>query len=235
VYVSGCSEGAAECAPMKAQLGFGPPATDPQASPAAYTWTDATYNSAHVGDSNDEYSAQATPGAAGTFAYVYRFSTDIGTSWTYCDTNGSDGFQTAQLGALTVAVRTIDWCMIQSPPSVTITHGQSTGAIYGRVHSAGCTDGAAWCGGVISQLGWGPQSVDPSANPGGYTWVQASYNPGHTSDDNDEYSADITPASAGTYDYVYRFSGDGGTTWRYCDTQDHATFSASAAGVMTVN
>lgn len=34
--------------------------------------------------------------------------------------------------------------------------------------------------------------------------------------DNDEYRAQVAPA-AGTYDTAYRFSGDGGVTWIYCD------------------
>jgi hypothetical protein len=235
VYVAGCTEGDAQCSPLKAQLGFGPTTVDPSAAPGGFTWVDATYNAAHTADSNDEYSAAATPTTAGAFAYAYRFSTDNGATWTTCDTNGGDGFQAAQMGQGTAATHALDWCRIQYPATVTVAHGTSTGLIFGRVHAPGCTDGAAWCGGLRAELGWGPQSVDPSTNPSGYSWVAATYNPAHTDDNNDEYQAAFTPPAAGTFGYVYRFSGDNGATWLYCDTRDDTTFATADAGVLTVN
>ncbi|HEY3357529.1 MAG TPA: IPT/TIG domain-containing protein [Polyangia bacterium] len=235
VYVAGCTEGAAQCAPMKAELGFGLQGVDPSTTPGGYTWVTASYNGAHTADSNDEYMAQLTPANGGSYGYAYRFSTDDGATWKYCDTNGADGFQAGQVAPLAVTIRTLDWCIVQWPQTLTIAHGTATGAIYGRVHAPGCSDGAAQCTGVRAQLGFGLQSVDPSTTPGGYAWVDAVYNASHTGDDNDEYTAALTPANAGTYGFVYRFSGDGGATWRYCDTVDHATFANASAGVLTVN
>ena len=49
--------------------------------------------------------------------------------------------------------------------------------------------------------------------------------------------ATLNVASAGTYAYAYRFSGDAGTTWTYCDTSGSSTadpYSAVDQGVATI-
>ena len=84
----------------------------------------------------------------------------------------------------------IGFCQMQYPTSVTLSPGD-TESFYGRVYVAGCTDGAAQCVGVQAEAGFGDPSVDPSASPSSYTWASASYNAGHTSDNNDEYDASL--------------------------------------------
>ena len=110
----------------------------------------------------------------------------------------------------------VGFCQIQFPSSLTIESGESAN-IYGRVYVDGCTDGGAECVGVQAEAGFGDPSVDPSASPSSYTWASASYNAGHTSDNNDEYDASITAPAVGSYAYGYRFSVDSGATWTYCD------------------
>ena len=132
---------------------------------------------------------------------------------------------------------TIDWCVLQHPSSTTTTINTATELIYGRVYSAGCTESTAFCSDISAQLGYGDSSVDPSTSPGSYEWLDATYNSGHTSDNDDEWQVSIVPDTAGTYGYAYRFSGDDGTTWTYCDLAPGTNdgFSTSSMGALTVN
>jgi hypothetical protein len=238
VYVAGCTDGAAQCANVEAQLGYGPANLDPSALPSAYTWADAAYNFGHTGDNNDEYQLALTIAGEATLAYAFRFSLDGGATWTYCDLDGSfNGIQLDQLGALTVAKPTvgIDWCTLQWPASTSAKPGQATEPIFGQVYVGGCTEGAAQCGGITAELGYGPTSVDPSTTPASYTWTAAAYNAAHTDDNNDEYSVTLTVAAAGDYGYAYRFSRDGGSTWSYCDTDGSSNgFERAKAGQLSV-
>ena len=239
VYVGGCTDGAAQCSGITAQVGYGPTAVDPSATPSSYTWSTAAYNSAHTGDNNDEYSATLTVPTAGTYGYAYRFSRDGGTSWTYCDTDGtSNGFDKAKAGQLTVAASSLSvgWCNLQAPASTSVAPGGTTESIYGRVWVGGCTDGPAQCTQVTAQVGVGSPSVDPQASPGSYRWLDATYNAGHTGDDNDEYAATISATTSGSYAYAYRFSVDGGGTWTYCD-RDGSTngLQLDQLGALTVS
>jgi len=99
------TESAGAHASIKAQFGFGPNATNPITQPAGWTFVNAAY-SAQIGN-DDEYFASFTAPAPGTYGYVYRFSLDGGTSYTYCDTDGAGSntglvFSAAQLGVMTV-------------------------------------------------------------------------------------------------------------------------------------
>lgn len=246
-----CTPGSGRCEGITAQLGRGPDGADPTSAPGDFNWTDASHNPDFEGD-NDEYQATLSPPNEGQFDYVYRFSGDGGDSWSYCDRDGSDnGFQPDQAGDLTVQPSEsvdIGWCNLQHPPEMSVAAGQQTPTVYGRVYVDGCThtmtngmnDPTVECGAVDGQVGWGPDGADPTSNPGQFTWKDASYNPGHTADDNDEHQATFTaPQMPGTYRYFYRFTGDGGATWTYCDTDGHTPngpdgFSADQAGTLTV-
>ena len=89
IYEAGVTDVGGEPAGVTAQLGYGPASANPEYE-MGWTWIDATYNGAcgDCGSNNDEYMATFTAPAAGTYAYVYRFSTDGGLSWTYTDNNG---------------------------------------------------------------------------------------------------------------------------------------------------
>jgi len=86
------------------QLGYGPAGTDPTTS-SAWTYVSASFN-VQTGN-NDEYQATMPLLPAGSYAYVFRFSFDVGANFTYCDVDGAGSnagltFETSQLGALTV-------------------------------------------------------------------------------------------------------------------------------------
>jgi hypothetical protein len=104
VYAAGITEGAGQGAGVHGQVGYGASA----AAPATWTWVDASYNISvdgliSGGLANDEYWQSLTVSAAGTYAYAYRFSLD-GTSWRYCDLDGTavGEFTVDQAGTLVV-------------------------------------------------------------------------------------------------------------------------------------
>jgi hypothetical protein len=115
----------------------------------------------------------------------------------------------------------IDWCGVQHLSSSAIATGDSVDT-YGQVYSAGVTDAGSPGAGITGQVGYGDSGDDPSADPSAFTWLDASFNVDYY--DNDEYFEALTPADPGYYAVAYRFSGDSGSTWSYCDAggTDHA-------------
>jgi hypothetical protein len=45
----------------------------------------------------------AVPPEAGTYYYVYRFSADGGSTWTYCDTDDETGYDDTKKGVAVIA------------------------------------------------------------------------------------------------------------------------------------
>jgi hypothetical protein len=86
IFESGTTEAGGASATVRAQLGYGPPSTNPEYE-AGWTWTNATYNT-QVGN-DDEYQASFTAPASGAYRYVYRVSLDHGATWTTCDNDGA--------------------------------------------------------------------------------------------------------------------------------------------------
>ncbi len=119
--------------------------------------------------------------------------------------------------------RTIDWCRLHSP----VATGTSSVSIpvYGHVLVDGLTtisSGTDPDTSLKAQAGYGPDGSDPVDNPA-WKWTDAV--PNMSWDDsageepgNDEYVAGFIAPPSGRSDVAYRFSGDGGTTWSYCDT-----------------
>jgi len=237
VYYEGCTDGANYCGGLTAQVGHGPQGTNPSTAPGDYTWTTASYNGDHVDDNNDEYQSQIVENDEGDYNFAYRFSADAGATWIYCDLDSSDnGVSTDQLGLLHVAEESIPigWCNIQWPESTATTVGTPTENIYGRVYVEGYTGGGSASGQITAKLGWGPQGTDPATNPSAYTWLDVAFNTSVGNDD--EYMAAITPGAAGTFNYVYRFSTNGGASWTYCDFGDGIAngYSVDDLGTLTV-
>ncbi|MEZ4463274.1 MAG: lamin tail domain-containing protein [bacterium] len=111
---------------------------------------------------------------------------------------------------------------IQGPPASEVM-------VYGRVFHPGLTDVSAATDAsplLRAQLGFGPDGAIPADDPGRFTWISASPNAGYNGinagePNNDEYVVAFRlPAAGGRYDYAWRFSADGGRTWRYADGQD---------------
>ena len=228
VYAAGQTSGAGAGADLSAELVWGDPAQPPSA------WTERV-SASYAGDvdglapgdaANDRWTATVTAAAAGEYGYAYRFSLDGGQSWTWCDTDGSDpaagGFEADKVGALTVATagtNPVDGCRLQFPELVS---GAEVGAalpIYGRVREPGVTGMGQASADLKAQLLVGPASADPSTDPAAFTAIDAGINTNTIglAAGEDEYVAEFTPAQAGDFAFLYRFSADGGATWRLCD------------------
>lgn len=173
---------------------------------------------------------------------------DLGENW--CEGqlpyNGTDRGSPGALNP-TCALPTfeIGYCKLQAPASINAPAG-SQETIYGRVFAAGLTDVDPSLNDphvqLVAQVGYGPDASDPTGS--GWTWVNAVPNPTYDvitnpapEPNNDEYQATITlPSAAGSpRDYAFRFSGDGGTTWTYCDTNGNtpaAPYDPALAGDM---
>jgi hypothetical protein len=136
----------------------------------------------------------------------------------------------------------IDFCRLQSPlviselPSTDVT-------VYGRLYIAGLTDqsnGNDLASSVGGWVGYGPDGSDPAVDPG-WVWMAATPNLGWNGaaagePNNDEYQATLTVPATGTYDYAYRFSGNFGYAFTYCDGDaggNSTGYAPADAGQMT--
>ncbi len=84
----GVTERQTEYANMKAQLGV---TTNQLTFPLSgdFNWINGTFNNdCSTCNNTHEYTAPFPTTQAGNFNYIFRFSTNNGTTWTYCDVNG---------------------------------------------------------------------------------------------------------------------------------------------------
>lgn len=137
----------------------------------------------------------------------------------------------------------IEYCRLQDPATVTAPENTQE-TFYGRLYIAGITDQSMDNDTrqfFEVEMGYGPDGTDPENNAS-WEWASAGVNPAWTgsgqSADEDEYQSTITlPAAANSpYDTAFRFSGDYGRTWQYCDTVDggaNFSYDISEAGNMT--
>ncbi len=186
-----------------------------------------------------------TPGAAmsldpGSFDSV---SNDAGANW--CDATMSYNGDLGSPGALnpTCAAFTIDFCRLQFPLTIDENEGVET-TVFGRLYIAGLTDqsnGNDPHPSVVGYVGYGPDATDPASDT--WAWTEAVPNgawngPSMGVPNDDEYQAQLSTPVAGTYDYAYRFTGDGGATFTYCDGDAPGSTNGYAsvdAGVLIAN
>jgi hypothetical protein len=114
----------------------------------------------------------------------------------------------------TGAPEEVDYCVLLTPTSFSVTTGATTVNIYGRIYEASLTPNITVNTSIISQIGYGPNGSNPVTS-GGWTYVNAAYNTQYGNDD--EYFASFIAPTPGTYSYVVRFTFDG-TNYTYCDT-----------------
>ncbi len=241
VLVTGVTDTTGAGADVTAELGYGPAGTNPGVDPG-WHFSAGSY-SGDVGN-NDEYEGTVTVAGPGSFDYAWRFRKGTG-PWLYCDSNGStDGYSASYAGHLTVTgqpSQTVDWCNLQYPASTSTPEGVDTELLFGRVYAQGLTEGNGQGMGILAEVGYGDTGSDP-ASDSSWQWETADYNisvDGLISGDlaNDEYMATLNVATAGTYDYAFRFSADNGTTWLYCDldgAESASEYSPAQAGALTV-
>jgi len=143
---------------------------------------------------------------------------------------------------------TIDWCRLQFPVDFEAIPGESI-TVFGRYFSAGLTDLTVTVDAaprVVAAFGYGPDGTDPAADAS-WEWIDAQPNDSWNGTtfgepNNDEYFATFAaPLDQTTYDVAFRFSGDAGATWTYCDRnrgagQDGAEngYAPADAGQMVV-
>jgi fibronectin type 3 domain-containing protein len=100
VWIDGVTSRPGQTPTLRAQLGWGPHASNPDGNPA-WQWDEAHFN-VDAGN-NDEFVASLLPDRVGAFDYAYRYTTTDGESWVYADLDGiGNGYSAAQAGQLTV-------------------------------------------------------------------------------------------------------------------------------------
>jgi len=137
----------------------------------------------------------------------------------------------------------LDWCKLRPPYVVWGQAGQGGQfTVSGRVRADGLTDlthGVDDHRRLVAAAGYGPTGVYPGNEA--WVWYQGAPNTVWDAQEagavgTDEYQATVfCPPQAGEYEFVFRFSDDGGTTWTYCDIDGSANgFSPAQAGDLTV-
>jgi len=108
----------------------------------------------------------------------------------------------------------IGYAVLQYPKTITQAITSSYTTVYGQTYIDGLTNAGGDPSSVLAQVGYGA----PGSNPATWTtWKPMSYNAGHTGDNNYEYQGSLRAEAIGTYDYLVRFSDDGGRSWAYGD------------------
>jgi len=134
----------------------------------------------------------------------------------------------------TVDPVSIGWVNLQWPNTASGNPGNVL-EFYGQVYAEGCTNPSGPGAGITVQFGIGPRDTLCVGNQQ-WNWYAATYN---TNDgNNDEYRYSLILPAAGNYDYIFRFSGDGGNTWLYGDTDGTSSGespSVDKQGKLTVN
>ena len=212
VHIPGVTAGEGPGTNVQVQVGVGAADTNASTQADAFTWKTAEYTSEADGEADtDEFSTTVTPAYTGDRAVSMRYTTD-GTTWTYCDKDGSNvgGYTLGQQHALTVGNHAeIDYCKLQHPFEIAVNAIDGARTVYGRLYHGGVTPGGGQGAGVVAELGYGPASSDPGIS--GWTWVAASYN--GDSGDDDEYAANLPEGVPVGTSYTYRYSYNGGP---YC-------------------
>jgi len=203
VHIPGITSGEGPGANVQVQVGIGAADVNASAQAAAFTWKAAQYASEADGEADtDEFSTTLTPAYTGDRAVSMRYSTD-GTTWTYCDKDGSNvgGYTRGQQHALTVGDHTeIDYCNLQHP--LTVSRGAGAQAIYGKIYEDGVTNAPPPAAGLTAELGFGPKEQDPGVGEG-WGWQMGTVN-GDGGDD-DEYSALIPEHVPVGHSYLWRY------------------------------
>ncbi|MCA9704228.1 MAG: hypothetical protein KDK70_00065 [Myxococcales bacterium] len=153
---------------------------------------------------------------------------DVGTNWCAGTTsyNGDFGTPGADNPACTGGnTYPIGFCRLQFPTVIDEIEGTDVD-VFGRVFVMGLTDLSGVndpAPEVIGSVGYGPDGSDPAVDPS-WVWTTGTPNPGYGpaspsyEPNNDEYTAVLSvPSPPGNYDFAFRFSGDGGATFTYCD------------------
>lgn len=136
--------------------------------------------------------------------------------------------------AKTSAPVTLGWGNTQYPATYNGVSGSSC-TFYGQIYAEGVTNVQDQGAGIIVQFGIGPRDT-LCVNNSQWNWFLASFF--RSIGNNDEYSYTLFLPAAGNYDYAFRYSGDGGLTWLYGDTDGSSAGESPTIikqGKLTVN
>ncbi|GHG62529.1 IPT/TIG domain-containing protein [Comamonas sp. JC664] len=236
VHIPGVTAGPGAGAGLQVQVGIGAADANASTQPATFTWKAAEYANEADGEADtDEFTATLAPAYTGDRAVSMRYTTD-GTTWTYCDKDGSDvgGYTLGQQHALTVGNHAeIGYCNLQWPFEIAVEAEGGARTVYGQIFVEGVTQGVGQGAGIVAELGYGPASSDPGVS--GWTWVPAAYLSDEGDNNNDQYSVDLPEGVPTGTSYAYRYSLNGGP-FCYGDRNNEGGstngFSGSALGAV---
>jgi len=148
------------------------------------------------------------------------------------DAAGNESAPSNEVSALPHMV--IGWANLQWPPTMThtISVTNRTGMVYGQVWIDGVTSAPGATESLAAQLGYGPAGSSPDGNAD-WNWIDAAFNV--DAGNNDEFMASLLPESVGSFDYAFRYSTMGGSSWVYADLDGIQNgYDPNQAGKLTV-
>jgi hypothetical protein len=245
VFVQGVTQGAGAGAGIVGQLGWGPAGENPATS-AQWNWTTTAAYKDESGNNDQFETTLPNPGAEGSYRFAYRFKVNDG-AYLLCDSDGNSGgatgFDPAKTGTLTVSAAqdiSVGWCKLGGesngpPPSEVYQVGQAPIDIYAQVYMEGVTPGTGAGAGIQGEVGYGPETDEPTAASWQWTTTGTSFNRESGNGNNDEWKAALpNPGTVGRYKFAIRFNVNGGA-YRYCDADGLGNgFSLEQAGTLTV-
>lgn len=129
----------------------------------------------------------------------------------------------------------IGWCNTQSPVDAIYTVGDSA-TVLGQVFIENITASTTITDHVsdpaypqiIGQVGFGAPGTSALSWDSG-NWSPVAALPNEDKGNNDEYIIGPVPMNmpVGTYDFVFRFSGDFGNTWTYCNINGEPAYNGT--------
>ena len=165
-----------------------------------------------------------------------RLANDDPGSWCVAETERANGDFGTPRGANPIcpipnADTEVDNCMLVDPVEGRGLSG-TTLRFLGQLTEIGITDRSPFVDAdpnLRAEVGYGPDNSQPGP---AWRWTDAEPDPDWSdrmgAANWDQYSAALQLPAPGTYDTAFRFSRDGGQTWRYCD-RDGAGFNNAGA------
>lgn len=166
-------------------------------------------------------------GASNTTSYADN-SVANGTTYYYLvrglDALGNEGGPSNEANA--TPAFPIGYAVLQYPKTINRTLSADYTTVYGQIYIQGLTDEAGDPGAILAQLAYGASGSDPAT----WNWQPMTFNSGHSGDNNYEYQGELRTDTAGTFNYLVRFSDDGGRTWVYGDQDGYVPGQAGSSG-----
>jgi glycosidase len=132
---------------------------------------------------------------------------------TAVDEAGNQSERSKETSAL--PYRPVGWAGHLWPPTIEMTlSALDSQTVYAQVWVDGITSAPGQAAGILAQFASGLSGSDPAS----WSWQPMLYNV--DVGNNDEYKFTFTPESAGTFDYLARFSTNLGLNWTYAYTDE---------------